>query len=105
MDASRMKGLPSAGNAAYSDTCEHSGQRMGNPQWKEFPQLAVAVELTRASLIRKPYMRPRQKGSFRPSVVDKYSFIVHKLRFAAWLRTKKTLFAGGLDIMRSSLYV
>ena len=34
-----MKGLPSAGNAAYSDICEYSEQRMGNPQWKGFPQI------------------------------------------------------------------
>ena len=34
-----MEGLPSAGNAAYSDICEYSEQRMGNPQWKGFPQI------------------------------------------------------------------
>ena len=34
-----MKGLPSAGNAAYSDICEYSEQRMGNLQWKGFPQI------------------------------------------------------------------
>ena len=45
-----MKGLPSAETAAYSDICEDFEQRMGNPQWKGFPQFAVTVELIRASL-------------------------------------------------------
>ena len=34
-----MKGLPSAETAAYSDICEDFEQRMGNPQWKGFPQI------------------------------------------------------------------
>ena len=45
-----MKCLPSARSAAYSDICEHSEQRMGNPQWKGFPQLAGTVELIRGFL-------------------------------------------------------
>ena len=47
-----MEGLPSAGNAAYSDICEYSEQRMGNPQWKGFPPFAATVELIRGFLIR-----------------------------------------------------
>ena len=31
MEASHMKGLPSAETAAYSDICEDFEQRMGNP--------------------------------------------------------------------------
>ena len=38
-----MKGLPSAGNAAYSDICEYSEQRMTQ-------QFAATVELIRVSL-------------------------------------------------------
>ena len=38
-----MKGLPSAGNAAYSDICEYSEQRMTQ-------QFAATVELIRGSL-------------------------------------------------------
>ena len=45
-----MEGLPSAGNAAHSDICEYSEQRMGNPQWKGFPPFAATVELIRGSL-------------------------------------------------------
>ena len=37
-----MKGLPSAGNAAYSDICEYSEQRMTQ-------QFAVTVDLIRVS--------------------------------------------------------
>ena len=44
-----MKGLPSVRGAAYSDICEDFEQRMGNPQWKGFPQFAATVELIRAS--------------------------------------------------------
>ena len=48
-----MKGLPSAESAAYSDICEHFEQRMGNPQWKGFPQFAATVDLIRVFLIEK----------------------------------------------------
>ena len=48
-----MKGLPSVRGAAYSDICEHFEQRMGNPQWKGFPQFAATVDLIRVFLIEK----------------------------------------------------
>ena len=50
-----MKGLPSARSAAYSDICEHSEQRMGNPQRKGFPQFAVTVDLIRVFLAFAAY--------------------------------------------------
>ena len=55
-----MKGLPSAETAAYSDICEYFEQRMGNPQWKGFPQFAVTVELIRVSLA---LMRPHTQST------------------------------------------
>ena len=53
-----MKGLPSAENAAYSDICEYFEQRMGNPQWKGFPQFAVTVELIRVYLAKRFNIAP-----------------------------------------------
>ena len=49
-----MKGLSGAESAAYSDACDNFEQSMGNPQPKGFPQLAVTVELIRASLTMNP---------------------------------------------------
>ena len=45
-----MKGLPSAETAAYSDICEDFEQRMGNPQWKGFPQICRHSRIIQSSL-------------------------------------------------------
>ena len=55
-----MKGLPSAETAAYSDICEDFEQRMGNPQWKGFPQICRHSRINQSFLNSVAHKYPRR---------------------------------------------